>query len=63
MPKVFLVLLISAGANRDIIDELIQSMYILKDPSFSLANNIGAFQGEELGLTNPFEYTTYYAGD
>ncbi|GJS53824.1 hypothetical protein Tco_0627186 [Tanacetum coccineum] len=38
-------------------------MYILKDPSFSLTNNIGAPQGEELGLTNPFEYTTYYAGD
>ncbi|GJY59959.1 hypothetical protein Tco_0459851 [Tanacetum coccineum] len=41
----------------------LESMYILKDPSFSLMNNIGAPQGEELGLTNPFEYTTYYAGD
>ncbi|GJS47375.1 hypothetical protein Tco_0597496 [Tanacetum coccineum] len=39
------------------------SMYILKDPSFFLTNNIRAPQGEELGLTNPFEYTTYYAGD
>ncbi|GKC51181.1 hypothetical protein Tco_1073926 [Tanacetum coccineum] len=38
-------------------------MYILKDPSFSLTNNIGAPQGEELGITNPFKYTTYYAGD
>ncbi|GKB71957.1 hypothetical protein Tco_0933369 [Tanacetum coccineum] len=35
----------------------------LEDPSFSSTNNIGAPQGEELSLTNPFEYTTYYARD
>ncbi|GKA88347.1 hypothetical protein Tco_0810111 [Tanacetum coccineum] len=40
-----------------------KSMYILKDPSFFLTNNIETPQGKDLGLINPFERTTYYAGD